>query len=112
MKNSLDNFLHYLSLFSLVNIPVGYVLLILFPIFSLAFSISLSVTQSFFNKFILFIYFWLHWVFIAVRGLSLVAVSGGVRASHCGGFSCCGARALGVWVSVLVARSLSSCDTP
>ena len=25
----------------------------------------------------LFIYFWLHWVFVAVRGLSLVAVSGG-----------------------------------
>ena len=25
----------------------------------------------------LFIYFWLCWVFVAVRGLSLVAVSGG-----------------------------------
>ena len=24
------------------------------------------------------IYFWLHWVFIAVRGLSLVVVSGGL----------------------------------
>ena len=24
-----------------------------------------------------FIYFWLHWVFVAVRGLSLVAASGG-----------------------------------
>ena len=24
----------------------------------------------------LFIYFWLHWVFVAARGLSLVAVSG------------------------------------
>ena len=45
-------------------------------------------------------YFWLHWVFIAVHGLSLVVVSGGYSslwcaASHCGGFSCCGARALG-----------------
>ena len=33
------------------------------------------------NKFIyfyLFIYFWLHWVFVAARGLSLVAVSGGL----------------------------------
>ena len=29
------------------------------------------------NLFILFIYFWLHWVFTAVRGLSLVAVSRG-----------------------------------
>ena len=25
----------------------------------------------------IFIYFWLHWVFVAVRGLSLVAMSGG-----------------------------------
>ena len=31
----------------------------------------------FINLFILFIYFWLHWVFIAGRGLSLVAASGG-----------------------------------
>ena len=29
-----------------------------------------------------------------------------VRASHCGGFSCCGARALGVRASVVVARGL------
>ena len=31
------------------------------------------------NKFIyfIFIYFWLHWVFVAAGGLSLVAVSGG-----------------------------------
>ena len=28
------------------------------------------------------------------------------RASHCGGFSCCGARALGAWNSVVVARRL------
>ena len=33
----------------------------------------------------------------------------GARASHCGGFSCCGAQALGVWASVVVARGLSSC---
>ena len=44
-----------------------------------------------FNKFI-YSYFWLHWVFVAERGLSLVAVSGGyslcgVQASHCSGFS-------------------------
>ena len=29
------------------------------------------------NKFIYFIYFWLCWVFVAARGLSLVAASGG-----------------------------------
>ena len=33
----------------------------------------------------------------------------GARASHCGGFSCCGAWALGAWASVVVARGLSSC---
>ena len=72
----------------------------------------------FFYKFIyiLFIYFWLRWVFVAVRGLSLVAVSGGAtlrcaRASPCGGFSCCGAWALGMCTSVVVARWLSSCGS-
>ena len=69
--------------------------------------------------FILFIYFWLHWVFIAERGLSLVVASGGYSllrrvgfslrwllllqsvGSRCTGFSSCGSRAL--------ERSLSSC---
>ena len=31
------------------------------------------------------------------------------RASHCGGFSCCGAWALGTQASVVVAHRLSSC---
>ena len=31
----------------------------------------------------------------------------GVRASHCSGFSCCGARALGVRASVVVSYRLS-----
>ena len=35
----------------------------------------------------------------------------GARASHCSGFSCCGARALGTWASVVVARGLSSCGS-
>ena len=61
--------------------------------------------------FCLFIYFWRHWVFIALRGLSLVAVSGGssLVASHCGGFSCCRARGLGwaqwLWHTSVVALS-------
>ena len=61
----------------------------------------------FFNKFIYYFMFWLRWVFVAVRGLSLAAASGGTtlrcgaRASHCGGFSCCRARVL--------ERILSSC---
>ena len=35
----------------------------------------------------------------------------GAQASHCGGFSCCRAWALGTWVSVVVARGLSSCGS-
>ena len=34
-----------------------------------------------------------------------------VRASHCGGFSCCGAWALGMRASVVAARRLSSCGS-
>ena len=41
----------------------------------------------FFNLLILLIYFWLHWVFIAARGLSLVAGSGGYSSLRCTGFS-------------------------
>ena len=50
----------------------------------------------------------LSWIFIAMRGLSLVvgrgAIHCGVQVSHCGGFSCCreqGYRCTG----------FSSCDT-
>ena len=74
------------------------------------------------NLFILFISFWLCWVFVAARRLSLVAASGGHSLLRCAGFSLrwllllcstgstragfssCGARA-----SVVVARGLSSC---
>ena len=40
-----------------------------------------------------FLNFWLHWVFFAACGLSLVVASGGysccgARASHCSGFFC------------------------
>ena len=41
------------------------------------------------------------------RGLPLVAA----WASHCSGFSCCRARALGMRASVVVARGLSSCGS-
>ena len=34
----------------------------------------------------------------------------GAWASHCSGFSCCGARALGMRASVVVAHRLSSCS--
>ena len=35
----------------------------------------------------LFIYFWLCWVFVPVRGLSLVTASGGPSSSRCAGLS-------------------------
>ena len=35
----------------------------------------------------LIIYFWLHWVFVAAHGLSLVAASGGFSSLRCAGFS-------------------------
>ena len=41
----------------------------------------------FFFYFYLFIYLWLCWVFISVRGLSLVAASGGRSSSRCAGLS-------------------------
>ena len=74
-------------------------------------------TSFFFPIYLFFIYFWLHWVFIAVhgafsscseQGLLFVAVHGLLIAvaSHCVGFSCCGAQALGVRASVAVACRL------
>ena len=41
----------------------------------------------FLNLFIFYFYFWLHWVFVAVHGLSLVAASGGYSLLWCMGFS-------------------------
>ena len=76
-----------------------------------------AVQAQIYGSFILFlcIYFWLRWVYVAVRGLSLVVASWatlccGARA-HCSGFSCCGARALGARASVVAARRLSSCGS-
>ena len=53
-----------------------------------------------FLKIYLFSYFWLCWVFVAEHRPSLVGRAGATphcvaRASHCGGLSCCGARAPG-----------------
>ena len=74
--------------------------------------------RSFFLSFFLitlFIYFWLSWVFVVVRGLSLVEASWELLfVAVCGfllavAFLCCGARALGTQASVVVARRFSSC---
>ena len=62
-----------------------------------------------FKKIFVNFYFWLCWVFVVARGLSLVVVSGGdslvvVCWPHCGGLSCCRTRALGC-------TGFSSCGT-
>ena len=68
---------------------------------------TLKITKRFFffflflNLFIYLFYLWLCWVFVSVRGLSLVAASGGHSSlfiavcgpSHYRGLSCCGAQA-------------------
>ena len=48
------------------------------------FFFKIVVIFSFLN---LFIYFWLCWVFVSVRGLSLVVESGGHSSSRCAGLS-------------------------
>ena len=81
-----------------------------------------SVFSFFFliNLFIyVFIYFWLHWVFVAAHGLPLVAASGGYSLLWCKGFSllwllllrsmgsrCAGFSSCGTWA---LERRLSSC---
>ena len=60
-------------------------------------------TFFFFNEGLINLFIWLCWVFVAARGLFSscgnwgATLRCGARASHCGGFSCCGAWALGTW---------------
>ena len=50
--------------------------------------LKILIIYSLKKLFILFIfYFWLHWVFVAVCGLSLVAASGGYSSLRCAGSS-------------------------
>ena len=63
-------------------------LFIYFKLFIYLFIYWLPWVIFFKNKFIyLFIYFWLSWIFVASRGLSLVAASGGYSSLWCAGFS-------------------------
>ena len=59
------------------------------------------------TKFELYVFFFKFiYLFLAASRLHW-----GARVSHCGGFSCCGARALGARASVVVACGLSSCGS-
>ena len=90
-----------------------------YPFFTLLFlKLNSHITSSyiiFFKNYLficLFIYLWLCWVFVSVRGLSLVAASGGHSSSRCAGLSLLrplllrstGSRRAG---SVIVAHGLS-----
>ena len=61
-------------------------------------SMDVTVLGFFFNKFI--------YLFLAALGSRCC-----MRASHCGGLSCCRAWVLGTWASVAVAHGLSSCGS-
>ena len=82
--------------------------------FSISLLIFCPVILAIFLKLIIF---WgLHWVFVAMHRLSLVERAGATlrysaQASHCSGFSCRGAWAVGAQASVDVARRLSSCGS-
>ena len=71
--------------------------------------------ESFFKEyfFLSFVFsFWLCWISVAPRELSLVAASGrplsscGAEASQSSSFCCCRAPALGSWAAVVVAQGL------
>ena len=53
----------------------------------LTFPDVIVLVKILFILFFIFIYFWLRWVFVAARGLSLVAASGGYSLLQCVGFS-------------------------
>ena len=88
-----------LKLFSLLH----------FIFFKLA-TTELKITRYFFKIYLfLFIYFWLCWVFVAARGLSLVAVSGGYSSLQCAGFSL--RWLLSLWSTGSRHAGFSSCGT-
>ena len=62
----------------------------------------------------LFIYLWLCWVFVSVRGLSPVAASGGHSSSQCAGLSLCGPLTITASLVAehrLQTRRLSNCGS-
>ena len=68
----------------------------------------LSPLLFFFFKTFLFIYLFLKFIYLFLAALRLHCC---VRASHCSGFSSCGAWTLGMRASVVVARRLTSCGS-
>ena len=91
-----------------------------FIVSGMKYHITWFKSHFFFKKF-LFIYFWLRWIFVAARGLSLLVARGGYSSMRCTGFSwqwllllqstgsrctgssSCGTRAQQLWGTGLVA---------
>ena len=77
---------------------------------------SFKKINFFFNKFTYFFIFGCVGSLLLRAGFLQLRQAGATLccsawASHCGGFSCCGARVLGARTSVVVARGLSSCGS-
>ena len=72
---------------------VNWVMLFTESLFVPGSKLFITVLFFFFFNFIYLFYLWLCWVFVSVRGLSLVVASGGRSSSRCAGLSCCGAQA-------------------
>ena len=66
---------------------MGYPLEVLLRAEGNAHSLLISYSFFFLIFIYLFIYLWLCWVFVSVRGLSLVVASGGHSSSRCAGLS-------------------------
>ena len=59
-----------------------FLIYLFFKVFFFLFFVALGLFLNFLK-----FGFWLHWVFVAARGLSLVAASGGYSSLWCAGFS-------------------------
>ena len=114
-----DSVMHtyiYIYSFSYSSIMVYYRILNIVP---RAIQQDPSYLFYFFIDLFIFIYLFifgcvgsslLHMGFLQLRRAG-ATLHCGARASHCGGFSCCGAQALGAWASVVVAHRLSNCGS-
>ena len=79
----------YLQIFTSSYLQISFWIKDKITLCTARFQEQLCFTMSFFffNLFIYLFILWLCWVFVSVRGLSLVAASGGHSSSRCAGLS-------------------------
>ena len=70
--------------------------------------ILLDTDKAFKVKFLFIYLLFIYFIYLFLVALGLCC---GAWASHCGGLSCCRARALGTLASVVVAHGLNSCGS-